>query len=96
MTRMITFEFQSKVGQSEDLLSFFKRILPETRTFPGNKSAELSCLSENKFIIITYWQHENNLGEYLDWRDKRGDFAILLSFLVQAPTIVNYEVLQNF
>jgi hypothetical protein len=93
MSYMATFELESKNEQSVALLSFFRRILPETRTFSGNQKTELSRLSETKFIIITYWEHENNLGEYLDWRDKRGDFSVLLSFLVQAPTIVSYEVL---
>jgi heme-degrading monooxygenase HmoA len=92
---MTTFELQSKEGQSEKLLSFFKKILPETRNFQCNKGAEISRLSENQFIIITYWEHENNLGEYLDWREKRGDFSTLLSFLIQAPSITTYQVLED-
>jgi heme-degrading monooxygenase HmoA len=92
---MTTFEFESKEGQSEMLLSFFKKILPETRLFSGNKGTKVSRLSKTKFIIITYWEHENNVEEYLDWREKKGDFSILLSFLIQAPTIVTYEVLKD-
>jgi len=95
MSHMTTFELEAKSDQSAALLSFFKKILPETRTFPGNKGTEVSRLSKGKFIIITYWEQEANLSEYLDWRNKRGDFSVLLSFLVQAPTIVSYEVLKG-
>ncbi|WP_201777758.1 putative quinol monooxygenase [Thalassomonas actiniarum] len=95
MSRMTTFAFEAKPGQSEALLSFFKKILPGTRSFSGNNGAELSCLSESEFMIITYWQQEQNLELYLSWREKKGDFAILLSFLNQAPEIVTYEVLEG-
>jgi len=92
---MTIFEFESKDGQSEALLAFFKKILPETRSFPGNKSTEVSRLSESKFIILAYWEHKDNLAEYLDWREKRGDFSVLLGFLNEAPNIVSYDVLEG-
>jgi quinol monooxygenase YgiN len=95
MQKMTTFKFQAKEGQSEALLSFFKKILPATRNFPGNKGAEASRLSENQFIIIAYWELESHLGKYLDWRKESGDFSILLSFLVQAPKIITYDVLEG-
>jgi len=95
MHKMTTFEFQAKEGQSEELLSFLKRIIPETRRFKGNKGAEVSRLFEGKFIIIVYWEHEDNLSDYLSWRGERGDFKMLLSFLIQAPTIITYEVLEE-
>jgi len=92
---MTTFEFQAIEGKSEELLSFFKRIIPETRSFIGNQGAQISRLSMGKFMIIVYWEHEENLNAYLSWRDERGDFAMLLSFLNQAPTIITYEVLED-
>jgi quinol monooxygenase YgiN len=95
MSKMTTFEFQSKKGQSEALVSFFKKIIPETRTFSGNKRTELSRLSEDKFIIIANWEQAGDLEKYLNWREERGDFTILLSFLVQAPNIVTHDVLDG-
>jgi len=93
MQALTTFEFQAIEGKSEELLFFFKRILPETRSFAGNKGAEASRLSKNQFMIIAYWGHKDNLGEYLNWREQRGDYSMLLSFLTQAPTVITYEVL---
>ncbi|WP_227992732.1 putative quinol monooxygenase [Shewanella sp. YLB-07] len=95
MTKMTIFEIQSKEGMSEKLVSFFKSILPGTRDFPGNKGTEFSRLSDNKFIIVTYWQHESDLGHYLNWRENTGEFSLLLSFLIQAPNIVTYEALED-
>ena len=95
MTALTTFEFKAKEGQGGDLLTFFKRILPETRSFQGNKGAQASRLSNDEFIITVYWESEDDLVKYLDWREKRGDFSILLSFLIQAPKIVTYEVLED-
>jgi quinol monooxygenase YgiN len=95
MTTLTTFEFKAKEGQGNDLLAFFKRILPETRKFQGSKGAQASRLTNDEFIITAYWENESNLGEYLAWREKRGDFSVLLSFLIQAPNIITYTVLED-
>lgn len=95
MSYITIFKFQAKEGQSDALVSFFKRILPETRNCTGNQNTELSRLSEHEFMITAHWEREENLGEYLNWREEKGDFAILLSFLTQAPNIENHEVLEG-
>lgn len=91
MQKMTTFEFQAKPGESENLLAFFKRILPETREFPGNKGAQVFRRSEYEFMICVYWKSERDLEKYLEWREERGDFAMLLSFLEIAPNITIYQ-----
>jgi hypothetical protein len=95
MQKMTTFELQAVEGKSAALLSFLKRIIPETRCFKGNSGAKASRLSENEFIIIVYWEHKKNLSDYLSWREERGDFAMLLNLLDHPPTIITYEVLED-
>ena len=95
MTTLTIFEFKAKEGLGDDLLTFFKRILPETRSFQGSKGSQASRLSNDEFIITACWECESNLEEYLDWRENRGDFSVLLSFLIQAPKITTYEVLED-
>jgi len=95
MTTLTIFEFEARKGQGDELLTFFKRILPETRRFQGSKGAQASRLSDDKFIITAYWDNESDLGDYLSWREEQGDFSMLLNFLVQAPAITSYDMLDS-
>ena len=97
MSKMVKFEFEAKAGKSEELSAHFIKILPGTRNFVGNIDAEAARLSanSNKYIIITHWEHSDDLDKYLSWRQESGDFAKLLTFLIQAPDIQTYEVLTD-
>ena len=95
MSYMVKFEFEAKSGKTEALSKFFTRILPGTRQFDGNKDVEASRSvdDENKFTIITHWEHAENLDKYLSWRQETGDFAELLTLLTNPPNIHTFEVL---
>ncbi|AUI87498.1 hypothetical protein BS333_13835 [Vibrio azureus] len=93
MALISIFEFETKPGQESNFVEFLRRILPETRQFPGNIKAQAARLNDHQFMASVEWSQAGALAKYLDWRKERGDFAQLLTFLNHEPTIHTYESL---
>jgi len=89
------FEFKTKPGEAQNFVLFLKRILPETREFAGNLGVTAAALGEEQFMVSVEWSELGALERYLNWREERGDFSQLLTFLEHEPKITTYQKLDN-
>lgn len=89
MTILVQFTLSHTEDHTVEIVEFFNEILPDTRTFNGNLSAELyqKDLPENSLVLCEEWESKSHFNEYIAWRKDIGDFARLGAMLTDAPTI---------
>lgn len=93
MTFISLFEFKTKPDEAQNFVLFLKRILPETRAFTGSLGVTAATLGEKQFMVTVEWSELDAIERYLNWREERGDFFELLTFLEQEPKITTYQKL---
>ncbi|MBY7729259.1 antibiotic biosynthesis monooxygenase [Vibrio splendidus] len=89
MTILVQFTLSHTEEKAAEIVEFFNEILPDTRTFNGNLSAELyqKDLSENSLVLFEQWEDTAYFDEYIAWRKNIGDFDRLGTMLTDMPTI---------
>ncbi|MBZ6068512.1 putative quinol monooxygenase [Aeromonas schubertii] len=89
MTILVTFELSHTEEQTPQIKDFFCEILPDTRSFEGNLSAQLFEKPQggNALVLQEEWRSPAHFDKYIEWRKAIGDFDRLGSLLTQAPQI---------
>lgn len=96
MKIMVKFELKAQRDKLEEINTFFKNILPDTRTYEGCEGVFLSSSEEdkNEFVLIEYWQSEIHFDKYLNWRKETGDFDTLGSLLSESLDIKTFTQIE--
>lgn len=95
MQIMVTFELTAQSEKQEELVLFFKKILPDTKQYTGCRDVNLSTSPDksNEFMLVEHWESQELFDVYLNWRKSVGDFDTLGTMLSQAPQITVYNTL---
>ncbi len=93
MGTTVLVEFQAKPEVVQDLKTFFKEILPDTRKYQGCRSVYLCCNQENanNFLLVEQWDSRDHYEKYPAWRKETGVIDRLGGMLVGPPTIRYFE-----
>ncbi|MGF1789408.1 antibiotic biosynthesis monooxygenase [Photobacterium profundum] len=96
MTILVQFTLRHTSENTAEIIRFFNEILPDTRTFDGNISAELYKKDrvDNALNLFEQWESPAHFDKYIDWRKSIGDFDRLGAMLTDAPviTVMSKEV----
>jgi len=82
---------KAKDGQMSELLSLFKEILPETRSYEGCISLDMLVDEdiEGNFTLNEVWETRDHYQTYFNWRVETGVLDKIVA-LVEGPPSINY------
>lgn len=89
MTILVQFTLSHVSENTANIIQFFNDILPDTRTFDGNISADLyrKDQADNALNLYEQWTSPAHFEKYINWRKQIGDFDRLGAMLTDAPVI---------
>lgn len=89
MTILVQFTLNHTAENTDKIIRFFAEILPDTRTFAGNISAELFKQEQDGDALNLFekWESAAHFEKYIEWRKSIGDFDRLGSMLTDTPMI---------
>ena len=94
MAVSVILEVKAKPGTGDELIAFFKSILPETRAFEGCTSVETLQNSDDadNVVLVEMWEDREQYEKYLAWRRERGTTDQLMEALAEPPSIRLFDV----
>ena len=89
MAVTVILEVKAKPGTGDNLVSVFRQILPDTRSYDGCISLELIQNQDDPDVLIAYecWETREHYEKYFAWRKETGALDKLAPLLVDAPNI---------
>ena len=89
MAVTVILEVKAKPGTGDNLVSVFRQILPDTRSYDGCISLELIQNQDDPDVLIAYewWETREHYEKYFAWRKETGALDTLGPLLVDAPNI---------
>ena len=89
MAVTVILEVKAKPGTGDNLVSVFRQILPDTRSYDGFISLELIQNQDDPDVLIAYecWETREHYEKYFAWRKETGALDTLGPLLVDAPNI---------
>ena len=89
MAVTVILEVKAKPGTGDNLVSVFRQILPDTRSYDGCSRLELIQNQDDPDVLIAYecWETREHYEKYFAWRKETGALDTLGSLLVDAPNI---------
>ena len=89
MSIVVLLEFRVTVEALEDTMQFFKKILPDTRAFPGCEGLDVFSDADEPTKIIFYerWQTQQHYQKYSAWRTETGSMDEFAKKLVGPPSL---------
>ncbi len=94
MAVRVILEVKAKPGTGNELVAFFRSILPETRAYEGCSSVDTlqNCNDADNLVVVEVWESHEQYDKYLAWQRDRGTSDRLLEALAEPPTIRHFEV----
>ena len=94
MAVSVILEVKAKPGTGDELVAFFRSILPETRAFEGCTSVETLQNSDDadNVVLVEMWEDREQYEKYLAWRRERGTTDRLMEALAEPPSIRHFDV----
>jgi len=75
MKEVVVVTCQAARGKFDELAVLTKKLILETRDFPGCADAQLFLAPDrNEQVVMHIWDTPDALEAYLTWRADRGDF----------------------
>ena len=89
MRTMVYLDLRSMPEKIKELKRALKKLLPETRKYPGCQGVEVFQNQDDpdNLILVERWDSREHYQAYLDWRIETGVLDTLLSMLSQEPGI---------
>ena len=74
MAVRVILEVKAKPGTGNELVAFFRSILPETRAYEGCTSVEALQNSDDgdHVVVVEVWESREQYEKYLAWRREGG------------------------
>ena len=94
MAVKVILEVKAKTGTGDELVAFFKSILPDTRAHDGCISVETLQNSDDAdhVVVVEAWEFRGQYETYLAWQRDRGTSARLMEGLAEPPSIRHFDV----
>ena len=94
MATRVILEVKAKPGTGDELVAFFRSILPETRAHEGCTSVEALQNSDDadNVVLVEDWETREQYEKYLAWQRERGTSDRLMEALAEPPTIRHFDV----
>jgi quinol monooxygenase YgiN len=89
MSVVILLEFRVKPEALEESKKFFKKILPETRAYPGCEGLDVYSNADDPTTIVFHerWQSKEQYQKYFAWRTGNGSMDEFGAKLAAPPTV---------
>jgi quinol monooxygenase YgiN len=86
---VVILEFKVKADVVEESKKYFKKILVDTRAYPGCEGLEVYTNVDDPAVFIFHerWQSKEHYGKYMAWRSGNGSMEEFGAKLAGAPTI---------
>ena len=87
-------EVKAKPGTGDELVAFFRSILPETRAHEGCTSVDALQNNDDadNVVLVEDWETREQYEQYLAWQRERGTSDRLMEALAEPPTIRHFDV----
>jgi len=87
MSVLVLFEATAAAGQEAAMEALFADILPDTRAYEGCESltAHRNQDAPAELVLVERWSSRERHGDYLRWREERGDIERLAGLLAGPP-----------
>ena len=93
MTCLVILEIKLKKDLIEEFRAWERKILPDTRGFPG--CASLSVVQNQdeptSIAVLTQWDSRKQFESYFNWRNESGVFPELMQMLDGAPSLRYFD-----
>ena len=89
MAVTVIIDLQAQPGRADEIESFVKSIVPDTRTFDGCQDVTMHQNQDDPDLLVIQelWESRAHQEKYLAWRTERGDLATIVDMLADAPSI---------
>ena len=96
MSATILLELQVKPKAVDEMISFLKEILPDTRVYEGCQGIEVQQNQEDSsnLVMVEKWDSRQHYEKYLGWRTETGVMDKIGSMLSQPPSIRYYDLVE--
>lgn len=97
MSVIVIVNISAREESLEELKKYFKKVLPDTRTYEGCQGLQLyqSQESPTKLIIHAKWESEEAQKKYIAWRIETGEFDKLNPMLSEPPSMEFYDIVDQ-
>ena len=97
MSVIVLVNLSIKEESLEKFKTFFKEIIPDTRSYEGCQGIQLYQNKESptKFTIHAKWDSEEAQKKYMAWRMETGSFDKLQPMLSEPFSIQFYDILDE-
>ena len=94
MAKRVILEVKAKPGTGDELVAFFRSILPETRAHEGCTSVDALQNSDDadNVVLVEDWETREQYEQYLAWQRERGTSDRLMEALAEPPAIRHFDV----
>ena len=94
MAVRVILEVKAKPGTGDELIAFFRSILPETRGYEGCTSVDALQNSDDadNVVLVEVWETREQYEKYLAWQRERGTSDRLMEALAEPPIIRHFDV----
>ena len=94
MAVRVILEVKAKPGTGDEVVAFFRSILPETRAFEGCTSVDTLLNSDDadNVVVVEVWDTREQYEKYLAWQRERGVSDRLKQALAEPPSIRHFDV----
>ena len=96
MSVTILLELQVEPEAVDEMISFLKEILPDTRVYEGCQGLEVQQNQEDSsnLVMVEKWESRQFYEKYIGWRTETGVMDKIGSMLSQPPSIRYYDLVE--
>ena len=94
MAVRVILDVRAKPGNGDQVVAFFRSILPETRAYEGCSSVETLQNRDDadNVMLVEVWDSHEHYSKYLAWQRERGTSKRLMEVLSEPPSIRYFSV----
>ena len=94
MAVRVILEVKAKPGTGDEVVAFFRSIMPETRAYEGCTSVDTLQNSDDadNVVLVEEWETREQYENYLAWRREMGVSDRLMQMLAEPPNIRHFDV----
>lgn len=87
MATTVILEVPVQPGKTDELISTFNEILPDTRSFKGCQSVTVhrDTTNPDTLLLIEHWDSAEDHAAYSEWRKNSGTLGPLMALAAGRP-----------